>query len=300
MTPRIFRRSAAILGAAALAGPLLLMPAAPAAPAAAATGPCAVTGGTLTWGVKESFRSYISGSIANGSWEPSGGATYDTPNFQWSGATGEIDPRTGTGAVSFVGTVSFTGHDGVLSLTLSNPTVEFGGDGKAALMLDTRSNDATGKLVVDAQQEWVGDVTVEDPVAPQASKLELSKMPAVLTNSGAKAFAGFYEAGVDLDPVSVALDFEGCDAAPAPANGAGGSKAPTAAQAEEPAGAAPAASAPVPWLPIGIGAAALLVIGVTVGMLVGGRKRPAPPAAEPSDESRAGGAEGAEGSAPER
>jgi hypothetical protein len=272
---RTFRRAAAILGGSALAGSLLFVPAiGQGTPAAAEDSACVVTGGSLTWGVKESFRSYISGRIANGSWEPSEGATYETPDFQWSGATGEIDPETGTGVVSFVGTVHFTGHDGVLDLTMANPTVEFEGDGKAALLLDTRSTDATGELAIDAEQEWVGEIAVPEAVAPQNSELELTDMETILTNSGAKAFAGFYEPGVDLDPISVSLQFEDCDVAAAPVGDdttPGEDPAVADAGADAATDASPASSE-VPWLPIGIGAVALLVIGITVGMLLGGRK----------------------------
>ncbi|CAG7620927.1 HtaA domain-containing protein [Leucobacter soli] len=298
MTSRTFRRSAAALGgvaltgaaltSAVLAGSLLAAPAAAlatpmgAAPAAApivaaedTAGSCTITDGTLTWGVKESFRSYISGSIANGSWETSEGADYETPSFRWSDATGEIDPVTGTGRVSFTGSVHFTGHDGVLDLTLANPTIEFEGDGTAALMLDARSTDMEGEVTVDTEQEWVGDVTVADPVNPQGDALELNSMPTVLTNSGAKAFAGFYEAGESLDPLTLSLRFDGCESA-APVSEAPTTEDPDGSETDAPAEILPiSAEASVPWLPIGIGAVALLVIGVTVGMLVGGRKRSA-------------------------
>lgn len=279
MNTRTFRRAAAILGGSALAGSLLFVPAiGQSTPAAAEGGACVVTGGSLTWGVKESFRSYISGSIANGSWEPSEGATYETPDFQWSGATGEIDPETGTGIVSFVGTVHFTGHDGVLDLTMADPTIEFEGDGKAALLLDTRSTDANGEVAIDAEQEWVGEITVADAVVPQNSELDLSDMATVLTNSGAKAFAGFYEPGVELDPISVSLQFEACDTtASVPVEEEPAQTEDPADAADAAASDASAASAEVPWLPIGIGAVALLVIGITVGMLLSGRKRPSAP-----------------------
>ncbi|PRI10266.1 HtaA domain-containing protein [Leucobacter massiliensis] len=273
---RSLRRAAVILGGSALAGSLLIVPGlAPGTPASAAEEACTVSGGTLVWGVKESFRSYISGSIANGSWETSDGAEYETPAFSFTGASGEIDPETGTGSVSFAGTVHFTGHEGVLDLTLANPTVEFEGDGTAALLLDARSTDVEGEVTVDAEQEWVGEVTVADPLAPQGGALRLSDLPTSLTNSGAKAFAGFYEAGAELDPLTLSLEFDACDAAgaaaPAPADEAGdGAAAPAAT---EPVSGAEDPSGGLPWLPIGIGAAALLVIGVTVGMLLGGRKR---------------------------
>lgn len=283
------RRSTALLGGAMLASALVLVPAAaqaiapaslPATPEVAEDAPaaCTVTGGTLSWGVKESFRSYISGSIANGSWEATEGATYETPAFTWSGGTGSIDPETGTGTVSFVGTTHFTGHDGVLDLTFANPTLEFEGDGTATLLLDARSTDATGAVTIDTAQEWVGDVEAPATLPVTGTALDVEDMATSLTNSGAKAFAGFYEAGDELDPISIALMFENCDVSAAPVASEEETPAPEVAETTE----APAAQQ-VPWLPIIIGGVAILVIGVTAGMLVAGRKRPARPgAADPA------------------
>ncbi|MGO3032767.1 MAG: HtaA domain-containing protein, partial [Microbacterium gubbeenense] len=125
-----------IIGTGVVLAAAMLVPAtAASAQTTADAEACVVTDGTFSWGVKESFRSYISGTIANGSWEALDGATYETPNFEWTGATGSYDPATGTGSVSFPGTVHFTGHDGVLDLTLGNPTIEFEGE-TAALLLD--------------------------------------------------------------------------------------------------------------------------------------------------------------------
>lgn len=269
----VFRAGGALLSAVLAAAVLAAPAAASATPLAAQeqTAGCAVSGGTLDWGLKESFRSYISGSIASGSWETADGADYETPNFTWSDATGSIDPETGTGSVSFTGSVHFTGHDGVLDLTLANPTIEFEGDGKAALLLDAKSTDMEGEVAVDAEQEWVGDVVVEDQLAPADDVLELSDMATTLTNSGSKAFAGFYEAGEALDPMSVTLQFDGCDAAAAAPAEPTTESAPQADDAEPTVIPAPQ----IPWLPIAIGGVALLVIGFTVGMLVGGR-RPKP------------------------
>lgn len=270
MKARHIRKGGAIAGAA-LVGALLIAPtAAQATPVIAQEGTesgCAVTGGTLSWGLKESFRSYISGTIANGSWEASDGAEYEIPNFVWSSPTGSIDPATGTGSISFIGTVHFTGHDGVLDLTLANPTIEFEGDGKAALLLDAKSTDMEGGESLDAQQEWVGDVVIDGESIPADGVLDIADAPATLTNSGAKAFAGFYDAGTDLDPLNLSLAFDGCETeAAAPA-------APVDAEQQQPA---QETDARIPWLPIAIGGAALFVIGLTVGILIGGRGKRGP------------------------
>lgn len=265
-----------IIGTGVVLAAAMLVPAtAASAQTTADAEACVVTDGTFSWGVKESFRSYISGTIANGSWEALDGATYETPNFEWTGATGSYDPATGTGSVSFPGTVHFTGHDGVLDLTLGNPTIEFEGE-TAALLLDAHSNDMEGEVAVDAEQEWVGDVTL--PAAPDSigDTLAASDLETTLTNPGAAAFAGFYEAGEVLDPVSFSLITENCDAGAAPQPAAEPTEEPepaAGAVVEEPAAVQPVeVRADIPWAAIGVGGVALLVIGFTGGLLVGGRR----------------------------
>lgn len=272
-TTRRAGRSSRTMGAVLLGGALLIAPvtAVSAAPAPAlAANACEVTGGSLQWGVKESFRAYISGTIANGEWKTSDGAGYEIPEFTWGDPTGSIDPSTGTGSVSFTGTVRFTGHEGLLDLSMSNPTIEFEGDGKASLMLDTKGTNAQGEVAVDAEQEWVGDVTAPAALPVSGDKLQLDEMPTKLSSPGAKAFAGFYQAGDDLDPVSVSLEFANCDA-PAPAEPSG---EPTEPSAQANPGQEAAQDEGVPWLPIGIGAVALVVIAVTATLLITGRKKP--------------------------
>lgn len=263
-------RPASRIGALAAALPLAaVFLAAPTAALAQATdGVCEITGGTLTWGVKESFRAYISGSIANGSWETSEGADYATPEFVWANGTGSFDPETGTGSVAFTGTVHFTGHDGVLDLTLANPTIEFEGGGSAALLLDARSTDMEGEVAVDATQEWVGEVALEDEPSVTDGTIELAELPTTLTNSGATAFAGFYEAGVELDPVGLVLEAGGCETSAAP------EEVTEPETPETPVAVVAAADdeAGIPWLPIIVGGAALIVIGLTLGLLIGGRR----------------------------
>lgn len=285
MNTFVRQRLSTALGGALVAGALLAAPIvtaptqATAAPLAAEDTPvmCVVTDGALTWGVKESFRAYISGSIANGAWEASDGASYETPDFTWTGGTGEFDPVTGAGSVSFQGTVHFTGHDGVLDLTLANPTVEFEDDGTAALLLDSRSTDASGELVVDAAQEWVGDITEHDPFSVVDGTIGFAEMVTVLTNSGAKAFAGFYEPGQELDPLTITLTAENCEGSVATPGGSTGD------ESQEPGATEPEPTgAEVPWMPIIIGGVAILVIGITAGVLFASRGKGKKPSEEPS------------------
>lgn len=267
MTTSAGTRAVRALAAATLAGTALIAPAVATPALAEEVGStCEVTGGELTWGVKEGFRSYISGTIANGEWQVSDGASYETPSFTFSGANGRIDATTGEGSISFAGTVLFTGHEGVLNLTIANPTIEFVGDGTARLLLDTRSNNAEGELVIDETQVSFGKIDSVGDLDPAAGELTLSEAPVVLTADGAAAFSGFYSSGEALDPISLSAQLTPCASA---------SDAPTASDEPE------ATTQPVddetetafPWLPVILGALALVVIGVAAGMLIAGRRK---------------------------
>ena len=252
---------------------------------------CTVSAGIFTWGVKESFRAYIGGSIANGSWSEADGASYETPNFSWSEASGSFNPTTGAGTVSFKGSVHFTGHDGVLDLTLANPTLEFESGGETVLLLDTRSTDVQGNLAVDATQEWVGDVKIDGGPRTDDGRVKIEAAPTTLTNSGAKAFAGFYQAGIELDPITADFTLEGCDVTAVDASPANDSEAVAAGDRVDAVVAEPR----VPWWPIGIGGAALLAIGFTSGTLLAGSRRSRPG----NLDQPSGGASGAIGTARE-
>lgn len=276
-------RFATVTTAASLAAAALLAPAAAhAAPSVPATmeavveNSCTVTGGELSWGVKESFRSYISGTIANGGWELTD-VSYASPQFTWSGATGEIDADTGEGTVSFNGSIQFTGHDGVLNLLIANPTVEIMGDGTARLLLDTTSNNVQGELVVDEQQASLGKIEGIQASDPTSGEYAFGGAPAVLTADGAAAFGDFYASGDPLDAVTLSLQLAQCAAGAGTDAGAGSEEA-----ASEEVVLISEQDAGVPWLPIIIGGVAVVVIGVTAALLLAGRKKasPAPQAPE--------------------
>ncbi|MBM9465120.1 HtaA domain-containing protein [Aeromicrobium sp. YIM 150415] len=245
---------AATIGAAGL----LALPATASAEQTDAAETCEVTGGSLSWGIKESFRAYISGSIANGSWETSDGATYETPSFGWTPATGSIDPQTGAGQVSFTGTVHFTGHDGILDMTLANPTVQFGEDGNATLLLDTRGTDTSGAVAVDVTQEPIAELGALGPIDAESGTATFADVPVALSEQGAPAFADFYAPGEALDPLTVSFEFACAEPEPEPTEEAADDESDvetTAAESDDSSG--------TPWLPIGIGAAVVVVVAGT-------------------------------------
>lgn len=270
---KTMNRLATVTATVALAATTFLMPTAasalPSLAEDATSSTCSVTGGELQWGVKEAFRSYISGSIANGEWVVADGASYQTPLFSWSNPVGEVDAETAEGTVSFTGSIHFSGHEGVLNLLLKNPTIVFGGDGTAQLLLDTKSNNAQGELVVDEQQAYIGKIEGIGQTEPSSGALAFADASVVLTADGAAAFSGFYSSGDELDPLTLSLQFGSCEGetvavAPVVENEGGEEIVPISE-------AVPANN--IPWLPIIIGGVALVIVGVTVGMLLAGRKK---------------------------
>jgi hypothetical protein len=181
---------------------------APVSPASAAPD-CSVSDATLTWGFKESFRSYISGTIANGEWTVDGGATYETPNFGFSNGTGSYDS-----SITFDGSIRFTGHGGILDTTVANPELQIEGD-SAKLYLDVRGTTQEGAEIDERGVEFA-TVDLTGHLGSDDGHVSIADAPAILTAEGAAAF-GTYESGETLDPLTVSFTVaEECVPAPTP------------------------------------------------------------------------------------
>ena len=189
---------------------------------------CTVEASSLAWGFKESFRSYISGSIANGEWTVADGATYETPLFGWTDGEGHYDPATGEGVLAFQGSIEFTGHGGILDTTVANPVIEFVDGDSAVLLLDVSGTTQEGKPVDQAGVEFA-DIDLSSATVVQAGAvLTVTDAPATLSAPGAAAF-GTYPAGEELDPLSFTLTIdEACATASAPVEVGGENSAATA------------------------------------------------------------------------
>lgn len=169
---------------------------------------------TMGWGLKSSFRSYISGGIANGSWTLSG-VTYADGRFGWSNGSGSYNTEDEKGIARFPGSVSFTGHGGVLSLVLSNIALRVTGPDSATIVADVHSTDMGGAA---SDHTGIAFASVALNGGASGSRVTATDAPATLTAAGASAFAGFYEAGTALDPVSFSLPLGAsvaCDSATA-------------------------------------------------------------------------------------
>jgi len=225
---------------------------------AAAAGVCTVDEASITWGFKESFRAYIDGSIANGEWTVADGASYETPNFTFTGGEGSYDAESSEGTIAFPGSIRFTGHDGALDTTVANPTITFLDDTTAVLALDVNGVTQGGETVARTGIEFVELDLSAATVTDEDGVVTIADAPAVLTEAGAEAF-GTYPAGEAFDPVTMQFTTDASCAAVTPEP-----------QEESPVAEEPASDAGsgLTWMWWVLGALALVAIIVAVVLIV--------------------------------
>lgn len=203
--------AALLLGGAALAAPAVVA-AAPAPLAAQAAGPSGtITGGTLDWGVKASFRSYIRGPIAKGTVATSAGATTGPDGtFRFGPAAGTVAADGSAADVRAGGTVAFSGHGGLLELSISNPEVVVSGT-SGTLVADVVSKALEGASAGLPVTYTDVDLATLDltgkSLTPVGGRVTLADVPATLTEEGAPAFADFYAPGTALDPLTLSAAY---------------------------------------------------------------------------------------------
>ncbi|AZQ71311.1 hypothetical protein EKH77_08875 [Streptomyces luteoverticillatus] len=160
----------------------------------------AVNDGRLDWGLKKSFRDYVTGGFAQGKAEVFGDAVKLADGYRFTKAVGTYDAAANTLDVAFKGEVRFTGHEGQLDLRFSNFKVKASGSGDATLSADVAAKGTVtlAKLKLDANALKARDGVVT-----------LSAVPATLTAEGAGVFSyegrAMYKEGTALDPVSLAV-----------------------------------------------------------------------------------------------
>ena len=163
-----------------------------------------VTEASAAWGVKQSFQSYITGSIAKGSWELSG-VSHSDGEFHFAGNSGAVDPKANTGTILFPGSMHFTGHKGVLQLNMSNMEIQWNGN-SGSLVATVSSNNMEGQNTdfgrVALANLSFNQLNVGDNAASGSAT-------ASLTQAGAQAFADFYPEGTQLDPISFTASLGG-------------------------------------------------------------------------------------------
>ncbi|MBP1327089.1 hypothetical protein JOF28_002321 [Leucobacter exalbidus] len=181
-----------------------------AVPVAAQAAPMAVETATFDWGVKTSFREYISGTIAGGTVTPLGNtdSTLNGAIFRWTGGVGNASAAGDTADLNFTGDngVRFVGHHGVLDVSITNPRIEVTSASTAKLYVDADGlnyNNENHGQPYSYDGVYVADMTLTAPVIVDGV-ITWTNAPATLVNSpeALNVFAGFYGGGVELDPIT--------------------------------------------------------------------------------------------------
>ncbi|MEU8508414.1 HtaA domain-containing protein [Streptomyces brevispora] len=230
----------------------------------------------VDWGVRRTYREYVTGSIGQGKWTLAGGAQDGGALFRFPKGRGTYDPKEQSLAAAFTGSVRFTGAGG-LDLKLSRFAVRLKA-GTGTLSADVLSDGATRKAVPLV-------TFIAKDFAPKGGLAVLTEAPATLTADGAKAFGSLYKAGTAMDPVSLAVAVDakaklpalpdlGSD--PAPSAQPSDTPAPKTATAPMSAAAAAADEGSPTGLYLALGGVGVLAAAAVGVLFLVRRKRSAP------------------------
>ncbi|WP_436844817.1 HtaA domain-containing protein [Streptomyces roseoverticillatus] len=224
------------------------------------------TGAAVDWGVRRTFREYVTGSIAQGSWKLTDGAQDGGALFRFPAGRGTYDEAARTLDAAFTGTVRFTGNHLDLALSAVKVTAA---DGKGTLSVDVTSGGAQPRRSVPLVTFDASGLKEKDGLAA------VTEAPAELTAEGAEAFAGMYRKGETMDPVSLAIPLDakaklpplpdlGKASAPAEGDPTAGQKADSGRKVATKSATDTSPDSSFPVLPVVAGAAGVVVAAAAV------------------------------------
>ncbi|MFI1399599.1 HtaA domain-containing protein [Streptomyces sp. NPDC020681] len=185
----------------------------------------AIVDGNLDWGVKKSFRDYVTGPMAHGKAELTDGATKSGEGYRFPKAKGSYDAEKKSLVASFDGGVRFLGHltngQYVLDLSLTGLEVEVNGT-TGTLVADVTTKDRETQKVSTYKNLGIASLTVPaGGLEADGDVVRLTSVPAKLTADGTKAFGGMYRAGEALDALTVAVSLTEDAELPSPSPSSG-------------------------------------------------------------------------------
>lgn len=187
--------AAAVATAAAIAATAFVLPAtaagnAPAAPAAqGAPATIPVIGGTLDWGVLESYRTYVT-TIAQGEITVADGAKRTAKGFTFGSATGQYNPATHLVTAAFKGSVTFKSAAHRFEVKLANLRID---TGKKLLLVDVTRDGVLTKDVPFAKVAFGGQ--------------SMANLGTTLTADAAKLLGSDSYKDKAGDPLTAVLEF---------------------------------------------------------------------------------------------
>ncbi|MFK0253196.1 HtaA domain-containing protein [Streptomyces sp. NPDC090445] len=159
----------------------------------------------VDWGVRRTFREYVTGAVGQGKWTLAEGARDGGALFRFPQGKGLYDGLKGTLDAAFAGTVHFTGAH--LDLKLGRVAVKVEG-GKGVLTADVTTGGATKAAVPLVEFDAAGLKT-------EGALATLTEARATLTEGGSQAFNSMYKAGTEMDPISLAVALDATGRLPA-------------------------------------------------------------------------------------
>jgi len=174
-----------------------------------------VSGGTLDWGFKKSFRNYVP---AAGQSATDGATKQSDGTFRFTAADGAYDASSRKLTVNGSGKVVFDYRAHTFVITLSDPTIELTPtSGTMTAGVNVRLVDpTTGATTSDPGTKRIAFATIDVTKGTRAviaGDYSWTDLPTTITAAGAAAFAAditggsnptqFYSAGTALDPLSV-------------------------------------------------------------------------------------------------
>ncbi|MCI6206109.1 MAG: HtaA domain-containing protein [Corynebacterium glucuronolyticum] len=206
---------------------LLLLAAAPANADTCTAGERKATSGQFTWGVKESYRSYIQTGVAHGAISFSDGAE----NFTFPLESSTITSNT-EGTLRFKGGVHFTGHTvgdvHLLDMNLYNFTVQVNGS-QADIAVDYDSRKFVGMSydnigpIIHGTNTVIAHIRLNQEANFSSQTVDLSGST-TLADTGKDVFGDFYEPGTALDNTSGSVGICGGKAGTSGGQGSGPGK----------------------------------------------------------------------------
>jgi len=164
---------------------------------AAHAAPVPIAEGTVDWGFKASWRTYIGEAGIT----PAGGVARSADGgFTWPITGGSYDPDTRATELTLGGSVHFTAHDGLLDSTLSGGRVVISADA-TEIRFDIRSKTMEGERIELTDAPLA--ILDAESVAPalDGGRTRWSAIPTTITQEGHDAFT--YGVGSALDPLSI-------------------------------------------------------------------------------------------------
>jgi Ca2+-binding RTX toxin-like protein len=167
----------------------------------------AADSGSLTWGFKSSWRTYVT-TIAAGTITTSGGATVSSGEYVFpQDSTTQTSP-TGTGITKYTGSVTWKSTAHGFEITMTDPWLEVSSSTGATLTADLTDNAGNSRGRVD-----MATVTLNDP-AVESDSLTWTDRPTVITEDAAETFTNYANAAGD--PLDAVVYKAGIGGPPAP------------------------------------------------------------------------------------